>query len=158
MLFTDFGNRSSNRNQQSADKSMAGYSGTPLFKKLGIKPGARVQFVNAPARFDADGLAAGAKIVRSGDIDFALLFVTSAAELKKSLPPLVKRVSDGGMVWVSWPKKASGVQTDLTEDVVRNTGLPLGWVDVKVCAIDETWSGLKFYRRKVQSAAGARSR
>ncbi len=137
---------------------MAGYSGTPLVKKLGIKPGARVQFLNAPSGFDADGLAAEAKIARSGEVDFALLFVKSSAELKKSLSPLLKRVSEGGMVWVSWPKKSSGVLTDLTEDVVRDTGLPLGWVDVKVCAIDETWSGLKFYRRKTQAAAGARSR
>ena len=135
---------------------MAGYSTTPLVKKLGIKPGARVQFLNAPTGFDTDGLAAEAKIVRSGDVDFALLFVKSAAALEKSLPALVKRVSDGGMVWVSWPKIASGVQTDLTEDVVRDTGLPLGWVDVKVCAIDETWSGLKFYRRKAQSKANGR--
>jgi len=135
---------------------MAGYSGTPLVKKLGIKPGARVQFVNAPPGFDAHGLAAEAKSVRSGEVDFALLFVKSAAELKQLLSPLLNRVSDGGMVWVSWPKKASGVQTNLTEDVVRNTGLPLGWVDVKVCAIDETWSGLKFYRRKATSKTAAR--
>jgi hypothetical protein len=132
---------------------MAGYSGTPLVKKLGIKPGARVQFLNTPRGFDVSELVAGATTVRSGELDFALLFVNNAAELKKGLAPLCQRVSDAGMVWVSWPKKASGVPTDVTEDVVRQVGLPLGWVDVKVCAIDETWSGLKFYRRKAARAA-----
>ncbi|HET7185822.1 MAG TPA: DUF3052 domain-containing protein [Terriglobales bacterium] len=135
---------------------MAGYSGTPLVKKLGIKPGARVQFLNAPAELEIADLTAEAKPVRSGDLDFALLFVKSAAELQKALPPLLARVTQGGMVWISWPKKASGVATDLTEDVVRNAGLRLTWVDVKVCAIDETWSGLKFYRRKAQARAAAR--
>jgi hypothetical protein len=130
---------------------MAGYSGTPLLKKLGIKPGARVQFLNTPAGFDVAELTAEAKAVRSGELDFALLFVKSAAALKQGLAPLLARVSNGGIVWVSWPKKASGVATDLTEDVVRQSGLSLGWVDVKVCAIDDTWSGLKFYRRKAQS-------
>ena len=133
---------------------MAGYSGTPLVKKLGIKAGARVQFLNTPAGFEVSELAAEAKTVRAGELDFALLFVSNAAELKKALAPLLERVASGGMVWVSWPKKASGVITDLTEDVVRQAGLPLGWVDVKVCAIDETWSGLKFYRRKAAKAAG----
>jgi Tfp pilus assembly PilM family ATPase len=70
---------------------------------------------------------------------------------------VVERVASGGMVWVSWPKKASGVATDLTEDVVRQAGLALNWVDVNVCAIDETWSGLKFYRRKSQGKAAARN-
>ena len=135
---------------------MAGYSGTPLVKKLGIKPGARVQLLHVPAGFDASELVAEAKPVRAGEVDFGLLFVKSAAELKKALAPLCGRVATGGMIWVSWPKKASGVVTDLTEDVVRNTGLPLGWVDVKVCAIDETWSGLKFCRRKAQAKAAGR--
>jgi hypothetical protein len=132
---------------------MAGYSGTPLVKKLGIKPGARVQFLNTPRGFDVSELVAGAKTVRTGEVDCGIIFVRSAAELKKSLAPLCQRVSHGGMVWVSWPKKASGVATDVTENVVREVGLPLGWVDVKVCAIDETWSGLKFYRRKPAQAA-----
>ena len=136
---------------------MAGYSGTPLVKKLGIKPGARVQFLNTPGGFDISELAAEAKTVRAGDVDFALLFVKSASELKKALAPLLQRVAGGGMAWVAWPKKTSGVATDLTENVVREIGLPLGWVDVKVCAIDETWSGLKFYRRKLAVKAAARS-
>ena len=136
---------------------MAGYSGTPLVKKLGIKPCARVQFLNRPGGFDVSELATEAKTVRAGDVDFALLFVKSAAELKKALAPLLQRVAGGGMVWVAWPKKASGVATDLTENVVREIGLPLGWVDVKVCAIDETWSGLKFYRRKTQAKALGRA-
>jgi hypothetical protein len=130
---------------------MAGYSGTPLVKKLGIKPGARVQFLNTPAGFDVSELTAEAKRARSGELDFALLFVKSAAELKQGLAPLLARIASGGMVWVSWPKKASGLATDLSEDVVRQTGLSQGWVDVKVCAIDDTWSGLKFYRRKAQA-------
>ena len=113
---------------------MAGYSGRPLVKKLGIKPGARVQFLNAPAAVDVAELVAEAKTVRGGEVDFALWFVTGAAELRKHLAPLLQRVATGGMVWISWPKKASGVPTDLTEDVVRQLGLPLGWVDVKVCA------------------------
>jgi hypothetical protein len=136
---------------------MAGYSGTPLVKKLGIKPGVRVQFLNTPGGFDISELVAEAKTMRAGEVDFALLFVTSVAELKGALAPLLERVAGGGMVWVSWPKKASGVVTDLTEDEVREIGLPLGWVDVKVCAIDETWSGLKFYRRKAQAKAAARA-
>jgi hypothetical protein len=136
---------------------MAGYSGTPLVKKLGIKPGARVQFLNTPGGFDLSELVAEAKTVRAGEVDFALLFAKSAAELKKALAPLLKRIAGGGMLWVSWPKKASGVATDLTEDVVREIGLPLGWVDVKVCAIDETWSGLKFYRRKGAAKAATRN-
>jgi len=136
---------------------MAGYSGTPLVKKLGIKPRARVQFLNTPRGFDVSELVAGAKTVRSGELDFALLFVNKAAELKRDLASLCERVCDGGMVWVSWPKKASGVPTDVTEDVVRQAGLPLGWVDVKVCAIDEIWSGLKFYRRKAQAKAATRN-
>jgi hypothetical protein len=138
---------------------MAGYSGIPLVKKLGIKPGARVQYLHTPAGFDLSELTAEAKVVRSGELDFALLFVRSTADLKKSLAPLLARMraAPGAMVWVSWPKKASGVPTDLTEDVVRQTGLPLGWVDVKVCAIDETWSGLKFYRRKAAKAASRAS-
>jgi hypothetical protein len=110
-----------------------------------------VQFLNRPGGFDVAPLAAEARTVRAGEVDFALLFVKSAAELRKTLAPLFQRVAEGGMVWVSWPKKASGVATDLTEDVVRQAGLPLGWVDVKVCAIDETWSGLKFYRRKAKA-------
>jgi hypothetical protein len=132
---------------------MAGYSGKSLVKKLGIKPGARVQFLNRPSGFDVSELVVEAKTVRAGEVDFALLFAKSAAELKKALAPLLQRVAGGGMVWVAWPKKASGVATDLTEDAVRESGLPLGWVDVKVCAIDETWSGLKFYRRKIQAKA-----
>jgi hypothetical protein len=145
---------------------MAGYSGTPLVKKLGIKPGDRVQFLNTPGGFELSQLTAGAKIVRPGTdagvgdratVDFALLFAKSASELKKALGPLLERVAGGGMVWVAWPKKASGVVTDLNENVVRATGLALGWVDVKVCAIDETWSGLKFYRRKAAAKAAARN-
>jgi len=123
---------------------MAGYSGTPLVKKLGIKPGARVQFLNRPSGFEVSELVAEAKTVRAGEVDFALLFVKSAAELKKALAPLLKRVAGGGMIWVSWPKKASGVPTDLGENLIREIGLKAGLVDVKVCAVTDVWSGLKF--------------
>ncbi len=138
---------------------MAGYSGTPLVKKLGIKPGTRAQFLGVPPGFDLKPLAAEAKVVRSGELDFAQLFVRSTAQLKKNLGPLFSRMAPetGTMVWVCWPKKSSGVTTDVTEDVVREAALPLGWVDVKVCAVNETWSGLKFYRRKAQVKAAGRN-
>lgn len=118
-------------------------------KKLGIKPGFRIAFVREPARFR--GLLAGlppdlSEPVR-GDLDLAILFVTTFAELKKDFARLMKRLAPAGVLWVSWPKKASGKATDLTENLVRDHGLAVGLVDVKVCAIDETWSGLKFVRR-----------
>jgi hypothetical protein len=132
---------------------MAGYSGTPLVQKLGIKPDARVYFANAPADFPTTlgPLPAGVEQVGGAakDLDFAVLFVTDRAGLTKQFAKLAARLQKAGMLWVAWPKKASGVPTDLTENVVRDIGLAAGLVDVKVCAIDETWSGLKFvYRLK----------
>jgi len=130
---------------------MAGYSGTPLVKKLGIKSGFKVAFVNAPADF-----VAGLKLPEDtsicsgrshGLLDFALLFVRSKHALAKKFSVMAARLQPDGMLWVSWPKKASGVKTDLTENVVRELGLSAGLVDVKVCAVDEVWSGLKFVFR-----------
>jgi hypothetical protein len=130
-------------------RKTAGYSGTPLVAKLGIKPGARIQFVNPPADFKETlgELPAGVTHVSRGALDFGILFVRKKADLAKRFPVLRDRVVSNGMLWISWPKKTSGVASDLTEDVVRGIGLELGLVDVKVCAVDATWSGLKFVRR-----------
>ena len=127
----------------------AGYSGTPLVNKLGMKPGTRLTFLDAPADFATllGELPTGAKMSARGTLDFAIVFVTTRAKLEKRFGVLIDRLAPAGMIWVSWPKKTSGVATELTEDVVRDIGLRAGLVDVKVCAIDETWSGLKFVRR-----------
>jgi hypothetical protein len=127
----------------------AGYSGTPLVSKLGIKPGARVAFVGAPVQFDEllGELPSGVKAVSRGTVDFAIVFVTKRTELAKRFDAFVDRLTPDGMLWISWPKKTAGVATELTENVVREIGLDAGLVDVKVCAIDATWSGLKFVRR-----------
>ena len=125
----------------------AGYSGTPLVKKLGIKEGQRVLFVNDPPEFRP--LLVDLPEVRKGKPnDYVHLFVRSQAELKKQLVAIKKSLDQDGMIWVSWPKKASGIATDVTEDTLRSAALPLGLVDVKVCAIDETWSGLKLVIRR----------
>jgi hypothetical protein len=128
---------------------MAGYSGTPLAKKLGIKEGSCVCFVNAPDRFERELELPAVTIVsaRSKPLDFILLFVKSQRELTKQFALLAAKLSPNGMLWVSWPKKASGVITDLSENEIRNIGLGAGLVDVKVCAVNETWSGLKFVYR-----------
>lgn len=126
-----------------------GYSGTPLVDKLGIKPGARLQFVSEPRSFAGllGGLPDGTRIASRGSLDFAMLFVKARSELEKGFARLRDRLEPNGMLWVAWPKKASGVETDLTEGIVRTFGLESGLVDVKVCAVDDTWSGLKFVRR-----------
>jgi hypothetical protein len=129
----------------------AGYSGTPLPKKLGIKPGYSVVLLNAPNGFKKtlgevpEGVKFAASITSGHNIIH--MFTASRKELEKELPRLMKTITQDGMIWVSWPKKASGVKTDITEDVVRDTALALGLVDVKVCAVDETWSGLKLVIR-----------
>ncbi len=126
-----------------------GYSGTPLVDKLGIKPGARLQLVSEPKDFVEllGGLPDGSRIASRGSLDFAMLFVKAKSDLQKRFARLRDRLEPNGMLWVAWPKKASGVATDLTEGVVRTFGLESGLVDVKVCAVDDTWSGLKFVRR-----------
>ncbi len=130
----------------------AGYSGTPLVRKLGFKPGMRVHYVAAPDGFTAlvgelpDGVRVLARAV--ADLDLVVLFVRSRAELERRLAGLHAKLLQNGMIWVAWPKRASNVPTDMTEDVVRDVALPRGLVDVKVCAIDETWSGLKLVIRR----------
>ncbi len=127
---------------------MAGYSGKPLAEKLGIKPNAEVTLVNAPANYRKllGKLPAGVKFSESNE--FVHLFTKRRRDLEKQLSILRKNIADTGTVWVSWPKKSAGVATDITEDVIRAVALPLGFVDVKVCAVDETWSGLKLMIRR----------
>jgi hypothetical protein len=130
---------------------MAGYSGTPLAKKLGIKEGHTVGVINAPDDFDGllDPLPDGAKIV--GGVrsrrDVVVAFVKGRRELEQKLAAMTKAIFPDGALWVAWPKKASKVPTDVTEDVVRAVALPTGLVDNKVCAIDDTWSGLRLVVR-----------
>jgi len=126
-----------------------GYSGTPLVDKLGIKPGARLQLVSEPEDFAGllGPLPDGSRVAVRGVLDFAMLFVKSQSDLGKNFARLRDRLESNGMLWVAWPKKTSGVATDLTEGIVRKFGLESGLVDVKVCAVDDTWSGLKFVRR-----------
>jgi len=137
---------------------MAGYSGTPLPKKLGIKDRFCVAFHSLPAdvkaelndalktcRMAKDGKARDGKT--KDPLDFAMIFVKSAADLKEKFAEVSKQLAPAGMLWVSWPKKTSGVATDLDENQVRKIGLDAGLVDVKVCAVNEIWSGLKFVIR-----------
>ncbi len=130
---------------------MSGYSGTPLPDKLGLKPGQRVAFVNAPAGFSEllGELPAGVKVHQAlrGPLDLVVCFVTARRIFEQRLPALRRALTSDGMLWIAWPKKASGVTTDMTEDIVRAVALPTGLVDTKVCAIDETWSGLRLVIR-----------
>jgi hypothetical protein len=129
---------------------MPGYSGTPLPKKLGIKPGFRVRLANAPAdvRTELRSALAECTVAKQGDaLDFAMMFTKSREELASEFTQMAKPLAPAGMLWVSWPKKSSGMASDLDENVVRGIGLNAGLVDVKVCAVTEVWSGLKFVRR-----------
>jgi hypothetical protein len=130
---------------------MPGYSGTPLPKKLGIKAGFRVSLVEAPpeVRMELSTDLAACEIVHDGKalLDFAMVFTKSKTMLTKEFKRISKLLAPPGMLWVSWPKKSSGVATDLDENIVREIGLAAGLVDVKVCAVTEIWSGLKFVRR-----------
>jgi len=129
---------------------MAGYSGTPLVKKLGIKAGANIALVGAPAGYAAS-LDLPHEVTinsRSGKaLDFVQLFVRNEKELTTKFILYARRLNASGMLWVSWPKKSSGVSTDLSENIIRDFGLAAGLVDVKICAVDEVWSGLKFVFR-----------
>lgn len=132
---------------------MAGYSGTPLAKKLGIKEGSRIALVNAPKDFRSalgelpDNVEFVSRPTKS--LDMILFFVMSERVLARDFAKLSEKLVTNGMIWIAWPKKSSGVTTDLTEQRVQRIGLNAGLVDVKICAIDETWSGLKFvYRLK----------
>lgn len=130
----------------------AGYSGTPLVRKLGYEAGMRVHHAGAPDGFaDLVGeLPDGVTVLEraAGDLDLAMLFVTQRRDLAQGLAMLQPKLQPAGMIWVAWPKRASKVPTDITEDVVRDVALPRGLVDVKVCAIDDVWSGLKLLIRK----------
>ena len=130
----------------------AGYSGTPLVRKLGFKPGMRAHFVAAPDDFATllGDLPDDVRVLAraTAPLDLVVLFVVSRAELERRLGGLHAKLRQDGMVWVAWPKRASKVPTDMTEDVVRDVALPRGLVDVKVCAIDDTWSGLKLVIRR----------
>jgi len=127
---------------------MAGYSGTPLPQKLGVT----IAVINAPGNYRKllGPIANELKFSeRAGNqAEFVHLFVTSRSELDKNLRQLRRKIAPAGTVWVSWPKKSAGVHTDVTEDVIRAVALPLGFVDVKVCAVDEIWSGLKLMIRR----------
>jgi hypothetical protein len=129
----------------------AGYSGTPLAKKLGIREGSRLAAVSAPDGFAdllaplPDGVAVRDHL--RGPLDVIVFFTTRRAELEKRLPALRKALDPAGRLWIAWPKKSSGVETDMTENVVREVALPTGLVDNKVAAIDETWSGLQLVIR-----------
>ena len=134
----------------------AGYSGTPLPRKLGIGEGSRVLLVNAPPTLVLAPLPGSAIVHRrrtADPYDIVLLFVTERRALEARFVQLSSRIVANGAVWVCWPKRASGVVTDLTENIVREHGLLVGLVDVKVAAIDATWSGLKFVRRLADRAA-----
>jgi hypothetical protein len=131
---------------------VAGYSGTPLVKKLGFKAGMKVVVLSAPEGFGGTlgELPEGVVVARrlGGGKDMVICFVTERRVLVERLGALRTAIAPDGMVWVAWPKKAANVPTDVTEDVIREVVLPTGLVDVKVCAIDATWSGLKLVIRK----------
>jgi hypothetical protein len=131
---------------------MAGYSPNPLLKKLGIKEHFKIQVFNAPDNYweDLGPLPANVEGVEKADeeeIDFIHFFTKSADEMKREIGTLKASLKKTGMLWISWPKKASKVPTDMSDGIVRSTGLDAGLVDVKVCAVDDVWSGLKFMYR-----------
>jgi hypothetical protein len=126
-----------------------GYSGTPLAKKLGIVADCRLAIIDGPADFTID--LPERVVMRAavrGPLDVCVFFTTSAARLGARWPKLTASMTPNGGLWVAWPKKSSGVRTDITEQTLRDLLLPTGWVDNKVCAIDATWSGLRFVLRK----------
>lgn len=129
-----------------------GYSGTPLAAKLGLERGMRVWFHHMPEsvrdQIDPDGLNVDEQLSASDGLQGAHIFVTERAEMERELAALRELIAPNGFIWVSWPKKAAGQDTDITEDVIREVALPTGLVDTKVCAVDETWSGLKLVIRK----------
>jgi hypothetical protein len=144
------------QSQYTVCEVMPGYSGTPLPKKLGIKPHFQVALLELPAevRRELKEALAECRIARGrqGPLDFAMLFVIHRAKLEAEFSRLAGRLAPAGMLWVSWPKKTSGMTSDLTENVVRDVGLKAGLVDVKVCAVTEVWSGLKFVIRRKDRA------
>ena len=131
---------------------IAGYSATPLTKKLSLKDGMRVWFADMPdsvrAEIEDAGLTLSEEQVPTPGLNAAHIFVTDRAEMEKQLATLREMIDPAGQIWVSWPKKASGVTTDITEDTIRDVALPMGFVDIKVCAVDAIWSGLKLVIRR----------
>jgi hypothetical protein len=138
---------------------MSGYSGTPLARKLGIRAYTRLFLADPPGNYDelTAPLPEGVRRVRRIDArtDLVHLFVTRAAALARALPAARRAMRPDAVIWVSWPKRSSGAATDLTEDLIRTLALPLGLVDVKVCAVDHTWSGLKLVLRLSERASAA---
>jgi hypothetical protein len=138
---------------------VAGYSGTPLAQKLGIKPGGKVFVVRAPRNYRAlvAPLPEGATITRtlSSDVHVIHLFATTRKQLESGLRTSLEAMNQDAAIWVSWPKMASKVPTDIREDAIREIAFPLGLVDIKVCAVDETWSGLKLVIRKENRRRGS---
>ena len=130
----------------------SGYSGTPLAKKLSLKDGMRVWFLDMPdsvrAEIEESGLILSEEEVPTPGIHSAHIFVTERSDMKTRLATLREMIDPAGQVWVIWPKKASKVETDISEDAIRDVALPMGFVDIKVCAVDEIWSGLKLVIRK----------
>ena len=139
---------------------MTGYSGTPLAKKLGLKPPMALVTIDAPKQYRAwlgelpSGVAISAKAKRP--LNAVHVFATKRAALEKQLAALREQIEPSGFIWVSWPKKASKVETDITEDTIRALALPLGFVDIKVCAVSEVWSALKLVIRKTPRSPAAR--
>lgn len=131
---------------------MAGYSKTPLVKKLGVRTGATIYVVGAPDDYEGllDPLPEGVRIVSrmTRSVDIAHLFTDRRARLKRALTSIRARMKPSAAIWVSWPKKSSKVPTDISEDAIREIALPMGLVDIKVCAVDEVWSGLKLTIRR----------
>jgi hypothetical protein len=129
-----------------------GYSGTPLAQKLGLKPGMRSWFCNMPGsvrdEIDPESLGIEEYEVACPGLQAAHIFVTERAKLERELNALLALIERNGFIWVSWPKKAAKIETDVTEDVIREVALPMGLVDIKVCAVDPVWSGLKLMIRK----------
>jgi hypothetical protein len=132
----------------------SGYSGTPLVRKLGVPPRERITALGAPVYYRQllgelpEGGSIGSRMAAGSR--FVHLFATRRGDLVRRLTMLRNRIAEDGVLWVSWPKKASNVASNITEDVIREVALPLGFVDVKVCAVDETWSGLKLMIRRTE--------
>ena len=159
------GGRSASR--RAVARVAAGYSGKPLWQKLGLKPGQRVWLRNAPAQYwdwcgfdrpDADRSDVEVVGAAARNFEFGHVFVTSRAQLAAEISGAARKLVPGGMLWISWPKKSSGVTSDLDEDTLRELVLPFGLVDVKVCAVTEVWSGLKFCWRGASKDALAPAR
>lgn len=126
-----------------------GYSGKPIWQKLGIKPTTTIMLMAAPADYtDLIGWSSALNVVKRGKADMIHCFARSKEELVRVFQGLPDLVSEGGCIWISWYKKSAGIATDLTEDIIREIVLPTGWVDIKVCAVSEKWSGLKVVKRK----------